>query len=74
VTDEAELSLLPRIVTVEPTVPEIGLVLTNGPSPANSRRTVPTLVARKWQQVGLKLGTEAEVTVKADATDTIPKR
>jgi len=37
--------LLPRIVTFVPTLPEVGNVSTNGPSPTPSLKTVPTPLA-----------------------------
>src|SRR5580658_7120039 len=41
VTLVAPFKFVPRIVTAVPTLPEIGLVSTNGPSPTPRLKTVP---------------------------------
>jgi hypothetical protein len=43
VTLVALFKFVPRIVTAAPTLPEVGLVSTNGPSPTPRLKTVPQL-------------------------------
>jgi hypothetical protein len=40
----APVSLVPRILTGAPTLPDVGKVLTNGPSPTLRLKTVPSLL------------------------------
>jgi len=46
VTLAVPVSLFPGVVTVEPALPEVGVVSTKGPRPADSRNTVPQPVAQ----------------------------
>ena len=41
----APVRLVPRILTVAPTLPEVGCVSTNGPRCTDSLKTVPSLLA-----------------------------
>lgn len=41
VTLVVPLRLFPRMITFAPTLPEVGLVFTNGPSPTDRLKTVP---------------------------------
>jgi hypothetical protein len=41
----APVKSVPRILTVAPTLPEVGRVLTNGPRPTEMLKTVPSLLA-----------------------------
>jgi len=45
VTLMTSLRLLPRIMTVAPTLPDVDCVSTKGPSPADSLKTVPSPLA-----------------------------
>jgi len=44
-TSEAPVRLVPRIVTGDPTLPELVCVSTKGPRPTDRRKTVPALVS-----------------------------
>ena len=46
VTLVAPVSLFPRILTDEPTLPEVGNVFTNGPRPMDKLKTVPLQVGQ----------------------------
>ena len=39
----APVRLVPRILTAAPTLPEVGSVYTNGPSPTDKLKTMPKL-------------------------------
>ena len=51
VTLVALFKFVPRIVTAAPTLPEVGLVSTNGPSPTPRLKTVPQQLESKGHQV-----------------------